>query len=120
MLFETICSAAETATDAAAMGEVNPVAALIVQFLPLVLIFVLMYMMLIRPRKKEEKALREKINAMKVGDKVVTIGGIVGKVSKIKDDFVILETGNIGTVDQKSYIKMEKTAIKTVETKIEA
>ncbi len=124
MLFESICYAAETAAttaqDAAAVGEVNPVAAMIVQFLPLILIFVFMYMMMIRPRKKEEKALREKINNMKVGDKVITIGGIVGKVSKIKDEFVILETGNIGTVDQKSYIKMEKSAIKTVETKIEA
>ncbi len=42
------------------------------------------------------------INAMKVGDKVVTIGGICGKVAKIKDEYVFyIETGNIGTPDQK-------------------
>ena len=54
---------------------------------------------------------------LKVGDKVVTIGGICGKVSKIKDNFVILETGNVGTPDEKSFIKMERDSIKSVETK---
>ena len=75
---------------------------------------------MIEKNKKKEKALREKISKMKVGDKAVSIGGIVGKISKIKDDFVILETGNIGTQDQKSYIKLEKSAIRDVQTKIEA
>ena len=58
------------------------------------------------------------INAMKVGDKVVTIGGICGKVVKIKDEFVFIESGNIGTENEKSVIKMERDAIKTVQQKI--
>lgn len=121
MLFETIAYAAETATQTAeGVPAGNATAALIAQLVPFVLIFVFMYWVMIRPRKKEEKALRKKINAMKVGDKAVSIGGIKGKIAKIKDDFVILETGNLGTVDQKSYIKLEKSAIKDVESKIEA
>ncbi|MBQ8300369.1 MAG: preprotein translocase subunit YajC, partial [Clostridia bacterium] len=47
--------------------------------------------------------------------KVVTIGGICGKVVKIKDEFVFIETGNVGTPDEKSVIKMERDSIKTVE-----
>ncbi len=126
MLFETIAfadqatgQAATGAADAAAQQAAGP-AQLIASFLPLILIFVVMYLLMIRPQKKKEKALREKISKMKVGDKAVSIGGIVGKISKIKDDFVILETGNIGTQDQKSYIKLEKSAIRDVQSKIEA
>ena len=126
MLFETIAfadqatgQAATGAADAAAQQAAGP-AQLIASFLPLILIFVVMYLLMIRPQKKKEKALREKISKMKVGDKAVSIGGIVGKISKIKDDFVILETGNIGTQDQKSYIKLEESAIRDVQSKIEA
>ena len=88
----------------------------IVSILPLVLIIVLLYFMMIRPQRKKEKETKAMINAMKVGDKVVTIGGICGKVAKIKDEYVFIETGNIGTPDQKSVLKMERDAIRTVET----
>ena len=111
--FSTVAHAA-----AAAPAEGAGMAAMISSFLPLILIFVFMYVIMIRPQRKKEKALREKINNMKVGDKVVTIGGIAGKVSKIKDEFVFVETGNIGTQDEKSVIKFEKTAIKDVQTKV--
>ena len=94
---------------------VNPVMNSIMTFLPLVLIIVLLYFMMIRPQRKKEKETRAMINAMKVGDKVVTIGGICGKVVKIKDEFVFIETGNIGTQDEKSVIKMERDAVKSVE-----
>lgn len=88
----------------------------IVSILPLVLIIVLLYFMMIRPQRKKEKETKAMINAMKVGDKVVTIGGICGKVAKIKDEYVFIETGNIGTPDQKSVVKVERDAIRTVET----
>ena len=58
------------------------------------------------------------LDALKVGDKVVTIGGICGKVSKIKDNYVFIETGNLGTEDAKSVLKMERSSIATVEQKI--
>ena len=88
----------------------------IVSILPLVLIILLLYFIMIRPQRKKEKETKAMINAMKVGDKVVTIGGICGKVAKIKDEYVFIETGNIGTPDQKSVVKMERDAIRTVET----
>ena len=98
-------------------GEVaGPVAAL-VSFAPMILIIVLLYFMMIRPQRKKEKETRAMINALKVGDKVVTIGGICGKISKIKDNFVIIETGNVGTPDEKSFVKMERDSIKSVEKK---
>lgn len=106
-----------TQTGQQAPQEVNPVMNTIVTILPLVLIIVLLYFMMIRPQKKREKETRAMINAMKVGDKVVTIGGICGKVAKIKDEFVFIETGNIGTQEEKSIIKMERDAVKSVETK---
>lgn len=101
--------------DPNAPQQINPVMNTIVSILPLVLIIVLLYFMMIRPQRKKEKETRAMINAMKVGDKVVTIGGICGKVAKIKDEYVFIETGNIGTQDQKSIVKMERDAIKTVE-----
>lgn len=95
--------------------QANPVMSTIVSVLPLVLIIVLLYFMMIRPQRKREKETKAMINAMKVGDKVVTIGGICGKVAKIKDEFVFIETGNIGTQDEKSIIKMERDAVRSVE-----
>lgn len=107
----------QTAADPNATQQVNPVmSTIIVSILPLVLIIVLLYFMMIRPQRKKEKETKAMINAMKVGDKVVTIGGICGKVAKIKDEYVFIETGNIGTPDQKSVVKMERDAIRTVET----
>lgn len=106
----------QTAADPNATQQVNPVMSTIVSILPLVLIIVLLYFMMIRPQRKKEKETKAMINAMKVGDKVVTIGGICGKVAKIKDEYVFIETCNIGTPDQKSVVKMERDAIRTVET----
>lgn len=106
----------QTAADPNATQQVNPVMSTIVSILPLVLIIVLFILYVIRPQRKKEKETKAMINAMKVGDKVVTIGGICGKVAKIKDEYVFIETGNIGTPDQKSVVKMERDAIRTVET----
>lgn len=88
-----------------------------VSLIPLVLIFVIFYFIAIKPQKKREKETKAMIDALKVGDKVTTIGGICGKITKIKDDYVILETGNVGTPDEKSFIKMERNSIKSVESK---
>ena len=81
----------------------------------LVAMIVVFYFVLVRPQKKQEKKLREMLAALKVGDKVITAGGIAGKIVKIKDEFVWLETGFVGNPDKLSTLKMEKAAIKTVE-----
>ena len=111
-------SAPVAASGAAAGAETVGIGGMIASMLPLILVFVVMYLIMIRPQRKKEKELKKQINAMKVGDKITTIGGICGKVSKIKDNFVIIETGNIGTQTEKSFIKFEKSAIKEVEQKL--
>ena len=84
--------------------------------LMLVVMFAAMYFILIRPQKKKEKKLREMIAAIKIGDEVVSIGGIHGKVARIKDDVFVLETG-IGTT--KSYVTLSRGSISGV-TKVAA
>ena len=56
------------------------------QFVPLILIFGIMYFLLIRPQQKKMKEHQAMVAALRRGDMVVTQGGIIGKVSKLKDD----------------------------------
>ena len=58
----------------------------IAQFLPLVLIFAIMYFLLIRPQQKKVKEHQAMVAALRRGDQVVTQGGVIGKVVKVKDD----------------------------------
>ena len=55
------------------------------QFLPLILIFAIMYFLLIRPQQKKVKEHRAMVEALRRGDQVVTQGGVIGKVSKVKE-----------------------------------
>lgn len=55
-------------------------------FLPLILIFVIMYFLLIRPQQKKMKDHQAMIGALRRGDQVVTAGGVIGKVTKVKDE----------------------------------
>ncbi|CUH62397.1 preprotein translocase subunit YajC [Thalassovita gelatinovora] len=56
------------------------------QFVPLLLIFVIMYFLLIRPQQKKMKDHQSMVGALRRGDQIVTQGGLIGKVSKVKDD----------------------------------
>ena len=58
----------------------------IAQFVPLILIFAIMYFLLIRPQQKKMKEHQKMVAALRRGDQVVTQGGLIGKVSKVKDD----------------------------------
>ncbi|WP_170564713.1 preprotein translocase subunit YajC [Ruegeria atlantica] len=57
----------------------------IAQFLPLILIFAIMYFLLIRPQQKKMKQHQAMVEAVRRGDQVVTQGGLIGKVSKVKE-----------------------------------
>lgn len=109
-LFTTVASA-EAATAAAEPAQASGMFSIIW----LVAMIVVFYFVLIRPQKKQEKKMREMLAALKVGDKVITAGGIAGKIVKIKDEFVWLETGFVGNPEKQATLKMEKAAIKTVE-----
>lgn len=56
------------------------------QFIPLVLIFAIMYLLLIRPQQKKLKEHKAMVAAVRRGDQVITQGGIIGKVAKVKDE----------------------------------
>src|SRR5689334_21491178 len=53
------------------------------QFLPIVLIFVIFYVLLIRPQQKRQRQLQETIASLKTGDKVVTTGGVIGVITSV-------------------------------------
>lgn len=74
--------------------------------LPLILMFVLLYFMAIRPQRKQEKEAKEMQDSIKVGDEIVTNGGIVGMVVRIGDDNVVIETGG-----ERNKIRIKKWAI---------
>jgi preprotein translocase subunit YajC len=63
----------------------------LLQMLPLLLIFVVFYFLLIRPQQKKSKEHRAMLEALQKGDEVVTAGGLVGKVSKLTDQYASIE-----------------------------
>lgn len=77
--------------------------------LPLVLMFGLMWVLMIRPQKKKEKALRELVSSMVVGDNVLTIGGVIGRIVNIRDDEVTISSSVANTL-----ITFKKSAISSV------
>ncbi len=58
----------------------------IAQFVPLILIFAIMYFLLIRPQQKKVKEHKAMVGAVRRGDQIVTQGGLIGKVTKVKED----------------------------------
>lgn len=86
----------------------------------MVVLVALFYFMLIRPQKKREKQERELRNSLKVGDKIVTIGGFTGRVLSVKDDEITFETGASKTrLTVKKWAIQTKDSDETVETKEE-
>ena len=84
-----------------------------VTLMPLVLIFVVFYFLLIRPQQKRMKDHKAMINAVRRGDTVVTGGGIVGKVAKVKDD----ETVQIENRRRHPHQRDPRYALKRAEQK---
>ena len=74
-----------------------------------------MYLIVFLPQKKRDKKAKEMINSLKVGDKVVTIGGISGKIINIKDDEVTVETGV-----EKTKMVLKNWSVKEVDKPIES
>ncbi len=77
----------------------------------MVVLFAIMYFMIIRPQKKREKLTKEMLAGLIVGDKIVTIGGIEGKITQIKDESLVIETGSAA---DKSFVKISRWAVKEV------
>ena len=66
-------------------------------FIPLILMFVVFYFLIIRPQKKKANEVNEMRENLKVGDKIITIGGIIGKIILVKEDYLVIETSSDNT-----------------------
>lgn len=89
------------APDAGLMGSLTT-------FAPLILMFVVMYFLMIRPQQKRQKELKTMMDALGKGDEVATAGGVLGRVVKVNDSYVTIEIAS-GTE-----IVVQKSAITTL------
>ena len=92
---------------AAPGAEPNPIAT----FLPLVLIFIVFYFFIIRPQRKKEDERKKMIEAVKKGDRIVTVGGLYGTITQVD------ETSVLAQVDNNTRVRLDKSAIARVENK---
>lgn len=78
----------------------------ILSFAPMILVFVAFYFFLIRPQRKKEKEVQKMRSNIEIGDEIVTIGGIMGIVTNIKEDVLVIETGS-----DRSKVRIAKWAV---------
>lgn len=102
------------ALDAAAesngtQGGANSAIVMVIYIVAIVAFF---YFFMIRPQKKQEKEAAALRNSLEVGDEITTIGGIIGRVTHIKDDVITIETGA-----DRNKIRVRRSAISTVDLK---
>jgi preprotein translocase subunit YajC len=87
-------------------------------FLPIILMFVLLYFLMIRPQMKRAKETKAMIEALQKGDEVVTAGGVVGKITKLGEQYVTVEVApNTELVVQRSAVQvpLPKGTLKTLQ-----
>ena len=85
---------AQTAAPAAAAGGIESMFGSLGQFLPLVLMFVVLYFIMIRPQMKRQKEHKAMIDALAKGDEIVTTGGLIGRVAKMGESLLNVEVAN--------------------------
>ena len=98
-------SAAATGATGAAMGG-----ELITTILMMVAMVAIFYFLLIRPQRKKDKQVKDMLSALKVGDRICTIGGLYGTIAGLKDDTVTLTMGSL-----QNTIVIARWAIRSVE-----
>ena len=101
-LAETVSQEAD-ATAASLSSSISSIALIVI----MVVVF---YFLLIRPQRKKDKAVKEMLNALKVGDRICTIGGIYGTITELKDSTVTIAMGS----DQAKVV-IARWAIRSVE-----
>ena len=83
-------------------------AGVLMSFLPIILMFVVLWLIMIRPQMKRQKETKAMLEALAKGDEVVTAGGILGKVSKVAEQYVTVE------IAANTEITVQKSAVTTV------
>ena len=112
-LMNLLADATATGAAEAAAEEMSTGAMIVyyaVQFLPMILIFVIFYFMLIRPQRKKDKEAKQMLENLKVSDRICTIGGIYGTIVRIKDQVLTIEVG-----EQKTQMMIARWAVRNVE-----
>jgi preprotein translocase subunit YajC len=74
-------------------GDAGGTTSMLIQFLPIVLIFVIMYFLILRPQRQKARQHQEMVANLRRGDTVVTSGGLIGKVAKVDDNELQVELG---------------------------
>ncbi len=98
------------ATDAGTAAGTTPTqGSPIMSIILIVVMIAVFYFFIIRPQKKQEKEVAEMRDSLTVGDEIITIGGIVGTVIIIKNDKIMIETGN-----DKTKITLLRSSVKTI------
>ena len=92
---------------AAATGGAGDLVSMIIMIVAMVAIF---YFLMIRPQRKKDKAVKNMLNALKVGDRICTIGGFYGTIAAIKEDTVTLTLGSL-----ENTVVIARWAIRSVE-----
>jgi len=80
-------------------------------FLPMIALFVIFYFLLIRPQQKRQKEHRNMVTALAKGDEIVTMGGVLGKITDVDENFVSVEVAK-GTI-----IKVQKVSVQAMMPK---
>ncbi|GHU82546.1 hypothetical protein FACS189468_6890 [Spirochaetia bacterium] len=86
----------------------------IMQFLPIIAIIGIFYFLIIRPQSKKQKETRRMLDALKKGDRIVTIGGIHGVIQSVRESSVIVK------VDENAKVEFSRSAIASVESRDKA
>lgn len=82
----------DAATGTASEAAQGGVGGMLTMALPLIIMVAAMYFLIIRPQKKKEKAEKQMRDNLQVGDEIVTIGGIYGRVISLKEDQIVIES----------------------------
>lgn len=96
--------------DTAASSTADMSTSMVGLILPMIILIAMMYFVLYRPQKKQQKKDTEMRNSIEIGDEVTTIGGVIGRVVAIKEDTFVLETGS-----DRVKIRFRRSAIGSVE-----
>ncbi len=84
----------------------------LLSFLPLVLMFIVMYFLMIRPQMKRQKEHRALLEGLQKGDEVLAAGGVMGKVTKLGESYIALEIASLG--DKVIEVQVQRSSVATV------
>ena len=114
----TLLTSNSTSGQPATQGGTD-ILSILTMLIPLALMIVIFYFLIIRPEKKRSKKMKEMLDNLEVADEVVTTGGIIGRVLRVTEDTVLIETGSDRTKIRvlKSSIAENRTVHDEAESK---